>query len=75
MATDSKNLEGTLMESAFSLFAFPLYSLFFCSKLCQAFTEMYLRKQEFPNISHLFAFSSPAIIENNKTLASFSLGK
>lgn len=34
--------------------------------------EVYLRKQEFPNLSHLLAFSSPAIIQNNKTLDSFS---
>lgn len=50
---DSENTEETVTESAFSLFAFLLYSLFSCSKLWHAFIEVYLRKQEFPNLSHL----------------------
>lgn len=76
MAVDSKNLERTLTESAFSLLAFPLYSLFSYSKLLQAFIEVYLRKQEFPSLSHLLAFSSPAIMQKLcKTLDSFSRGK
>lgn len=75
MAVDSKNLERTLTESAFSLLAFPLYSIFSYSKLLQAFIEVYLRKQEFPSLSHLLAFSSPAIMQNDKTLDSFSRGK
>lgn len=75
MAVDSKNLERTHTESAFSLLAFPLCSLFSCSKLWQAFIEVYLRKQEFPNLSHLLAFSPPAIIQNNKTPDSFSQKK
>lgn len=33
---------------------------------------MYLRKQEFPSFSHLLVFSSPAIIQNNKTLTFLS---
>lgn len=53
VATDSENTEETVTESAFSLFAFLLYSLFSCSKLWHAFIEVYLRKQEFPNLSHL----------------------
>lgn len=72
MAADSKNLERTLTESAFSQLTFPLCSLFSCFKLWQTFIEVYLRKQEFPNLSHLLPILSPAIIWNNKTLNSFS---
>lgn len=76
MAADSKNLARTLTESAFSLLAFPLYSLSHFFPVPNYGRHLvYLRKQEFPNLSHLLVFSSPAIIQNNKTLAFFFSGR
>lgn len=70
VATDSENTEETVTESAFSLFAFLLYSLF----LFQTVARIYRSLSQKTGISKSFsplAFSSPAIIQNNKTLDDF----